>query len=217
MTRRALVLRPAPGNARTIAALAALGVPAVALPLFLVTPCRWTMPDREAFDALLLTSANAARHAGAALRALDLPVVAVGEATAAAARAAGLTVMIVGTGDAAAAVAQAGERRLLHAAGRDHVALAGVETIVVYASDAVELPGDALDIALDSVVLLHSRRAATRFVALLGDANRARIKVAALSSAVAEAAGTGWEALATPSEPNDRALVALAARLAIDP
>ena len=217
MTRRALVLRPAPGNARTVAALEALGIRAVVLPLFRVTPCRWDAPDRARFDALLLTSANAARHAGEGLRALNLPVVAVGEATAAAARAAGLSVEIVGTGDAAAVVAHSGARRLLHAAGREHVALPGVETIVVYASDAVEMPADAIDVALDSVVLLHSRRAAARFAALLGGRNRARIRVAALSSAVAEAVGTGWEALVAPPAPNDPALVALAARLAIDP
>ncbi len=76
MTRpRALVLRPAPGNARTCAALAAAGLEPVALPLFDIVPCAWVAPDPAGYDALLLTSAQAVRHAGAGLALLaGLPV-----------------------------------------------------------------------------------------------------------------------------------------------
>ena len=103
MTRRLAVLRPEPGNSATAARIVAAGFDAVRLPLFAVEPLAWTAPDPGEYDALLLTSANAVRHAGTALdRLRGVPVVAVGQATANAARAAGLTVAITGDGDAAA-------------------------------------------------------------------------------------------------------------------
>lgn len=219
MPRRALVLRPEPGNARTCDALRAAGVEAVALPLFAVAPCAWQVPEASAFDALLLTSANGVRHAGDGLRALaGLPMVAVGEATAAAARAAGLTVAITGTGDAAAAVALAARYpRLLHLAGRDRVEAPGVTAVTVYASDALPVAGDVMDAAEDAVVLLHSRRAALRFVTLFADRRRDAVRIVALSPAVAQAVGAGWRTLTVAPRPSDAALVAAAVRVAIDP
>lgn len=214
MRPRALVLRPAPGNARTCAALAAAGAEPVALPLFATVPVAWQVPDAQAFDALLLTSAAAVRHAGEGLAALRaLPAVAVGEATAAAARAAGLTVVLVGRGDAASVVAQAAAwPRLMHLAGRDRVAQAGVHAITVYASEALDVPRSALAVARGAVVLLHSARAAARFAALSGDLPRDAIRLAALSAGVAAAAGVGWRSVAIAPVPSDAALV----RVAID-
>ncbi len=217
-SRRALVLRPAPGNARTCAAFAAAGVEAVALPLFAVAPVAWTPPDPGRYDALLLTSAQAVRHAGAGIAGLaGLPVVAVGAATAAAARAAGLTVALVGTADAAAIVAQAAAfPRLLHLAGRDRVAQPGVDTLTVYASEALPVDATAIAAAVDAVVLLHSVRAATRFGALTVELSRTRVRIAALSAAIAAAAGAGWACVAVAPQPGDAALVQTAVRLAID-
>nr|WP_241769309.1 uroporphyrinogen-III synthase [Sphingomonas melonis] len=103
-----LVVRPEPGTARTLARLRALGVDAAAFPLFATVPVPWQAPDPAAHDALLITSANAVRHAGPTLAALaHLPVIAVGAQTAAAARAAGLAVAVVGTGGVAEALAAA--------------------------------------------------------------------------------------------------------------
>jgi uroporphyrinogen-III synthase len=217
--RTALVLRPAPGNAATVARLAGLGVPALAVPLFHVVPCDWTAPDPEDFDALLLTSANAVRHAGAALTTLaHLPVVAVGAATAAAARGAGLSVAITGEADAADAVARAAAfPRLLHLAGRERVALPGVTAITVYASDALDPPPGMIERAVDGVVLLHSARAARRFVELAQGLPRERIRIVAISAAVADAASAGWAAIDVAGAPTDAALIALAAARAIDP
>lgn len=213
MTRRALVLRPEPGSSATAARLAAAGVPAVAVPLFRVVPVAWSRPAGP-FDALLLTSANAVRHGG--LDAVsDLPVVAVGAATAAAARAAGFDVVATGNADAAAAVRAAGGRRLLHLAGRDRADVAGVTAMTVYASEATTPAPGALDVALDGVVLLHSARAAARFAAL-STVPRARVRLAAISAAVAAAAGGGWAGVEAAVQPSDTALVALAASLAID-
>lgn len=216
MSPRALVLRPAPGNARTCAALAAAGFAPVALPLFQVTPRDWTPPDPAGFDALLLTSAQAVRHAGAGLaRLAALPVVAVGAATAEAARAAGLRVAIVGTRDAAAAIAQAhAYPRLLHLAGRDRVAQPGVAAVTVYASDPLPIAPTAIAAAVDAMVLLHSARAARRFADLAATLPRERVRIAAISATVAAAAGDGWASVVTAARPDDAALVqaALAAR-----
>jgi uroporphyrinogen-III synthase len=208
----AAVLRPEPGNAATAARLAAAGFGDVLrLPLFAVRPVAWTAPDGA--DALVLTSANAVRHAGAGLAGLrHLPVLAVGAATAAAARAAGLTVAWTGQGDASA-LAEPLRRhaRPLHLAGREHRALPGVETRVVYASAAVAPEAGALAACAGRVALLHSARAAAAFAGLV---DRAGIRVAALSEVVAAAAGPGWAAVAIAAAPTDAALVAAARALA---
>ena len=216
---RALVIRPEPGNARTVAALRARGVEATGVPLFAVRALDWMVPDAGAFDALLLTSANAVRVGGAGLTALAaLPVVAVGAATAAAARAAGLRVVVTGDGDAAAAVAAAGGGfpRLLHLAGREHVELPGVARVITYASEHVAVAPGALSVAMDGVVLLHSARAAARFAELAADLPRDRVSVVALSASVADAAGTGWARVAVADAPNDARLIEAAMRM-IDP
>lgn len=214
MTRRALVLRPEPGNARTVRRLIDTGVEAVGLPLFAVTPLGWSAPDPDGFDSLLITSANAVRHAGAGLAAVrHLPVVAVGTETAAVAREAGLRVAIVGDTDAAAAVTLArgvGYARPLHLAGRDHRAV-GASTVIVYASEPIDIPADMLATVIGGVALLHSARAAARFATLIDRAriDRSRVRIAALSPAVSVAAGGGWASRLVAVTPTDAALVAL--------
>ncbi|PVE59083.1 uroporphyrinogen-III synthase [Arthrobacter sp. TPD3018] len=214
-----LVVRPEPGTARTLARLRALGVDAAAVPLFATVPVPWQAPDPAAFDALLITSANAVRHAGPALaRLAHLPVIAVGAQTAEAARAAGLTVAVVGTGGVAEALGPASFTRPLHLAGRDHVD-SGHPTRIVYASDAIAVdPAAFASAARQRIVLLHSVRAATRVAALLQD--RSATGIAALSPAVRAAAGDGWACAITADTPTDAALCrvgAAACTPAIDP
>lgn len=222
MTRAALVLRPEPGNARTVARLSALGVPALALPLFAIAPVAWEAPA-GAFDSLLITSANAMRHAGAGLAALHhLPAIAVGAESAAAARTAGLTVAITGATDGVAALAAAqaaGFRAPLHLAGQERIAFADIVAVTVYRSAALDLPAGALAAARGQVALLHSPRAAHRFADLVDrDAvPRDTIRLATLSEKIAAAAGAGWAAVASVDRSDDDRLVALAAKLAIDP
>lgn len=220
MTRAAaVVLRPEPGNARTAARLEQAGVEAIRQPLFATIPVAWTAPDPGCFDALMLTSANAVLYAGPGLKAVrDLPVIAVGTATAAAAGEAGLRVVLTGTHDAAALVAAAraqGFRHLLHLAGRDRIDLTGVDAITVYASDPLPIAPESAREWHDRVVLLHSARAARYFAALVDRdaADRARIAVAALSPAVRDAAGLGWAYAEAADQPDDTALVALALTL----
>ena len=220
---RVLVLRPEPGNAETCARLRACGIDAVGMPLFAVVPVDWTCPDPAAFDALLLTSANAVRHGALSDRLKILPVIAVGGATASVARAAGFTVAVAGDADAPAAIAAAkaqGLHRLLHLAGRDRIPTAdGGTAITVYASEPVATDAAALAFAGESVALLHSPRAARLFATRVAAAaaDRSRITIAALSQAVADAAGAGWAAVLVADRPTDDALVALAAKHAIDP
>lgn len=212
MTRPLAVLRPEPGAAATGARIEALGLTAIRLPLFEIRPLAWTPPDPARFDALLLTSANALRHAGPGLDALrTLPVVAVGEATARAARAAGLTVETTGENDAAAAVRASAGRRLLHLAGRDRVDT-GAEWIAVYAAREVPVPSVA--VLAGSVALLHSVRAARRLAELVRRDGVGGLRIAALSAAVRDA-GPYWPG-AVADRPDDATLVALAARLAAD-
>ena len=89
------------------------------MPLFQIEPITWRAPDAGQFDALLLTSANAVRVGGPGLAALrDLPVHAVGEATAAAAREAGFDVATVGYAGVERLVGALDPKlRLLHLAG----------------------------------------------------------------------------------------------------
>ena len=223
MSRAIAVLRPEPGNAATAAAIEALGLTAIRLPLFEVRAIDWVVPDVSRFDALLLTSANAPRHAGLGLAALRaLPVHAVGAATAAAARNVGLDVVAVGESDGAALVAAAaasGVQRALLVGGRDravedHPIIA--EMIAVYASEPVAVALEALDQLAGSVVLLHSARAARRVADLIDRAgiDRRTVRIAAISAAVADIAGGDWDRIVAAAVPDDAALIALTRTLA---
>ncbi|WP_114227471.1 MULTISPECIES: uroporphyrinogen-III synthase [Sphingomonas] len=209
-----VVLRPEPGAWVTMARAAALGLTAVARPLFRIESLAWAVPNTTDFDALLLTSANTVRQAGDGLARLKrLPVLAVGEATAAAARAAGLRVETVGTGGVAALLAEVpAERRLLHLAGEDRIGVerAGILAVPVYRSVAIE-PAPALAAEAPAVLLVHSPRAGRRVAELVAD--RERFAIAAISPAAAAACGDGWHTLAAADTPDDGTLLSLAARL----
>ena len=122
-----LVLRPQPGADETAARARTLGLEPVVTPLFSVRALAWTAPDPGGFDAVMLTSASAARQAAAGLAPFrTLPCYAVGEATAAAAGEAGFADIRVGPDDGAALLlmmAEDGVRSAFHACGQDHLAL----------------------------------------------------------------------------------------------
>ena len=223
--RGLVVLRPEPGAAATATRAAAIGLAAIVAPLFEVRPIAWDAPDPAAFDALMLTSANAVRHAGGDLaRYQTMPAYVVGAATARAARDAGFTDIHVGGGDAAALarlMAAEGVGRALHLAGRDHRDIREpalhVTRRLVYASEPVAtLSAEAAEaLRRGSVALIHSPRAATILRQLLDTAAIApgTIPIAAISPASADAAGSIWAATAVAATPDDAALLAAAARL----
>lgn len=214
--RTVIVLRPEPGASATVARARALGLDAIAIPLFDVEAVEWTAPDPAGFDALLLTSANTVRHGGAALEAFrTLPVHAVGAATAEAARATGFTIARCGTGGVDELLETLGPGlRLLHLCGEDRRTPANphqaIEAIPVYRSRAID-PAPGLERAIGGVVLVHSPRSGQRLAELIED--RSTIAIAAISGAAAEATGTGWSEIHIAAQPGDDALLALAARL----
>lgn len=207
-----LILRPEPGASETAARARAIGLEPVVAPLFTIAGVAGPPVEPALYEAVLLTSANGARHAPASLALL--PCFAVGERTAAAARAAGFAEVRAGPRDGAAAAAMmaaAGVKRALHLCGRDHLAVesAGVaiERRIVYAAEPVFHEG----FEGPAVAMIHSARAGARFAQLVGD--RAAIAVAAISPAAAAAAGEGWAAKAVAAAPRDQALLELAAKL----
>lgn len=224
MTRCVAILRPEPGNAATAARVRDAGLDPLSLPLFETRPIGWAVPQPAAFDALLLTSANAVRHGGAGLAKLrGLPVLAVGAATAVAALAAGFAVARQGSGGVTELLDSArGFTRLLWLAGDvrtaiEHPALA--EVISIYASDPILLSAADAAALRGSVALVHSARAAER-LALEAERHgipRAAVRIAAISRNAADAAGGGWDAVAIAAAPDDEALIDAARPLAIDP
>lgn len=217
--RPVLVLRPEPGATATAAAARVIGLDAVIAPLFALHPTIWSPPVARP-DALLLTSANAARLGGAGLDPmLELPVYAVGAATAAAAAARGFRTVVTGDADAETILSRAradGAKALLHLAGREHRAARHaalrIARRIVYAADAVaRLPSDAARALPHAVALLHSPRAAALFASLLR--LRTGVAVAVISPAALAAAGSGWRAVAVAAQPSDGALLAAAAGL----
>ena len=211
--RKLLLLRPEPGLSASAERARHLGLEFIGCPLFRVEPVAWQVPAPSAYDALLLTSANAVRNSGPGLASMSsLPVHAVGEATASAARAAGLTVETVGDRDLSAllAILPAG-LRLLHLAGADHVECrdARIDRRVVYRAAEIADPGLP---SLDGLVAaIHSPRAGARLASLAGRSPSTAI--AAISQVAAEACGSGWERVEIATKPDDTSLLALAAML----
>ncbi len=224
MSRRVAILRPEPGNAATAARLRDAGFDPIPLPLFVVRPLDWMSPDAAAFDGLLFTSANAVRHGGPDLASLlDLPVLAVGSATADAARSAGFTVEHTGSTDLADLLRDTPDFvRLLWLSGHDrtaieHPTLAAI--VPVYVSDPVVWAADAAATLQGSVALIHSARAGMQLAAALAGHGIARhtVRIAAISRKAAIAAGPGWDRIAVAATPDDDALIDAARALAIDP
>lgn len=193
-----------------------MGLEAITCPLSQIEPCAWQQPDPADFDALLITSAQAVRSAGEGLdRLRALPVWAVGAATAQAAQMAGLHVTRTGSGGIASLLEGAEPARLLHLCGQDRTPPPpgwAITAIPVYAN-RLTAPDARLAEALrlHPVVLLHSARTARHFAACCPD--RAGIALVAVSPAVAEAAGAGWERVAIAGQTSDEAMLEMAGAL----
>lgn len=207
-----LILRPQPGASETAARARGMGLEPVVAPLFEIRAVDPGPVGPADYDAVLLTSANGARHSPPGLT--GLPCFAVGERTAAAASRAGFSDIRIGPGDGAAAtamIAASGLERVLHLCGRDHHPLvqtgASIEGRVVYAAEPT--PAEPFEGA--AVAMIHSPRAANRFAQLVRD--KSSIALAAISAAASDSAGEGWAAKAIAAEPRDQALLELAAKL----
>ena len=214
-----LVLRPEPGASATVKRARAAGFDAIGVPLFEIQPVPWELPDTGSFGGLLLTSANAVRCAGDQLQQLrQVQVYAVGDATAEAARDAGFDIASTGNASVERLLGSIdSDLRLLHLCGADRREPQGakqaITAMAVYRAAAVEAPD--LSRASGSIALIHSPRAGRRFAKLAAD--KATIAIAAISSAAAEAVGSGWKRVEAADSPTDEALLALAATLCDKP
>ncbi len=221
--RRLVILRPEPGASATAERAWAMGLEPVAMPLFKVEPVDWEAPDPGSFDALLLTSANSVRHAGEGLRSLrQLPVYAVGEATAAAARQSGFDIDSTGEAGVERLLGSIPpDFRLLHLCGEHRIeqqASQAITAVPVYRSKALPMPED-LGAIEGQVAAVHSPRAGQRLGELAEQAgiDRSSVRIAAISQTAASAAGPGWERCEAAEAPGEAALLALAARLCDNP
>lgn len=203
---RVLILRPEPGSTATARAVTALGHQVITVPLFEIIPLAWDAPAADRFDAVVMTSANAARYGGPELaRYARLPLYAVGAATAAAARAAGFDDVTVGPGDATdlADLIARQSLRTLHMTGVNHrrLELPRVTAVPVYAarSTGVVLPPA-------EVALVHSARAGHRLAELA--VNREALSIVAISAAAGAACGGGWRSIVIAAEPREHAVLA---------
>ena len=238
---RLLVTRPLDESQALAERLEARGHQAAIEPLLTIAPDLFAPLSLEGVQALLFTSANGVRAFALRSPRRDLPVYAVGPATAAAAREIGCATVESAGGDVRALAALVVTRldpargALLHVAGRVVAGdLAGplaargfvVGRAALYAAEpATRLSAAAHDALADGVldgVLLFSPRSAATFAAVTAApelrAALSRLTLFALSPAVAEAvADLGWRRVAIAATPDEDALLALvdaAARMA---
>ena len=219
--RPVIILRPEPGASETAARARKLGLQPRLCPLFEARPVSWDAPLPERFDALLMTSAQAARLGGSQLvRYQALPAYAVGSATAQAMAEHGFANVVIGDQDGsaiAARMAADGHRRALHLGGTTLAPIeAGqlrIERVAVYTIGA--RPQAQLDPQLEpgAILLVHSPRAGAKLAEMIAPEQRGDFHVIAISPAALSACGPGWASGEAPDRPDDERMLALAARL----
>ena len=223
MTSELLILRPEPGASATAKRAQEAGWKPITLPLFTVTPQAWDPPPGDRFDAVMMTSANAAHYGGAGLAEfLSLPLYAVGAATAEAAKKVGFERVITGTGTAAALADQMraeGVTRIFHPAGAatrpfDETSLR-ITRAIVYDATRVPPPDLAQNLRAGTVILVHSPRAATYLDTLCTDQaiDRSPLRLVAISPAALNQAGQGWGVAIAADRPDEATMLAAASTL----
>ena len=231
--RRVLVTRPLGQAEATAERLRAAGHTALIEPMLEIADVPVRLGSLDAYQAILFTSGNAVRAFARQCSATDLPVYAVGEATAETARTAGFERVRNAGGNAVdlAALArralQPTAGRLLHPTGdkiaTDIAALLGgegfaVDRIEVYhgkprTAFSPEVRGAIKSGEIDDVLLFSARTAAT-FAEVLwasGLSGRAdAMRALCLSDAVAKAAdAVPWAGVAVAAHSDQESLLAL--------
>lgn len=211
-----LIVRPQPGADATAKRVEAAGHSAIIAPLFAPEPIDWDLPTDPNYDGLLLTSANALRHAGEKRQELlHLPVYAVGQNSAEFARSMGFHIRLSGTAGIEQLLGQIDARNVLWLAGEDRTQFVTpsdmqIDCRIVYRSGVLPPTRDFENrVAQADFVLLHSARAAEYFSSLVSqrDIERNRVSIAALSKTIAQAAGPGWANIRIAKEPSDNDLL----------
>ena len=230
---RVLVTRPRADAVRTVEALTARGVETVVEPLLEIVPLSATDLDLTGAQAILATSANGVRALAAATGERDLPLFAVGNASAAETRAQGFAVVRSAAGDVGslsdlvtrslvpidgalvqvAANAQAGDLAgMLAAVGFEVRKVQLYESRPVLALSAKAVEG--LKSALIDAALFFSPRTAQTFVTLAAKAGimaaLRSVTAYALSPAVAgKLRAAEWRAVRVADRPEQEALLAV--------
>jgi len=223
-----LVTRPEPGLGETMQQVAARGFRPVPAPLLSVAPLAPTLP--RVFQAILLTSGQAARPLGLLLPARDALVLAVGDRTADHARDAGFVHVESAAGDAVALARHAAARLrpdggpllLASGAGQGAVLAAALRAAgfrvwrrAVYRTQPVRaLPAPALAALEDgrlTAALFFSgdtaRIFATRLPRRLRDRLRTVRAVAISARAAAQLDGLPWKSIEAAVHPDAASLL----------
>jgi uroporphyrinogen-III synthase len=210
-----LLTRPAEEAERTATAARAAGFEALCCPLLEIVPVPFEPPEATP-EALLFTSARAPAIVAARAPALRaVPAYAVGARTGEEAEKAGFRLAGTGDRDGTATLrlmARSGVYRVLHAAGEATAPLQvppGVQLarLTVYSAARVPaLPAPGLSALAEGrafATLLFSARTARHFrdLATTAGLDLARLRIVALSPAVAQAAGTGWASVVVAAQP----------------
>ncbi|MGH6971687.1 MAG: uroporphyrinogen-III synthase, partial [Caulobacteraceae bacterium] len=212
----------------TAGRLRALGLGVIIEPLLEVRAVEGVEIDLDGVAALAFTSANAVAAFAARHAERDLPVFAVGDATAAAANAAGFARVESAGGDVAALAALLAERRaqlsgdVLYLApsepARDLVELltargVGARRVALYETVPLGPPaGFAAGLSRIDGVLVHSAKAAKALARFLGDHPAPRLHAYCLSTQAARPlADASLAAVRCADAPNETALLALIA------
>jgi len=222
MATQLLICRPQPGADATAEKAAAMGLASSVYPLFRIEPVEWTPAASGQYDAIMLTSANAARHGGEGLSLYrHLPVFTVGEATAQAAKNAGFQNVIMTNTDGQALIdhiCSTKYKNILHPCG-EHVRpydTAGLHIqrhIVYHAAATGNAKGvaDALNTA--HIALVHSPRAGERLYALTTEQQRATCTLIAISKTARIASGGGWRRSLASETARDSSMLAIALQI----
>lgn len=227
---RVLLTRPRAESESLAAVLAARGVDALIEPMLRIVDVPPPSLPTD-MQAILFTSAQGVRAFARLAPAREVPVMAVGDATAEIARALGFAHVVSAAGDVEALAALAVARLdpaagpLLHAAGRDVAGdLAGalaargfrVTRAVLYAAEPAErlspAATDALAAGALAGVLLFSPRAAAALVKVIRAAGLARQSEHLLAWCVSEAVGEAvselaWRRVICAMRPDQASLV----------
>ncbi|MCU0728899.1 MAG: uroporphyrinogen-III synthase [Sphingopyxis sp.] len=220
--RPVIILRPEPENSATASLVQAAGLVPLPLPLFAIEALPWRLPPALSYDAVMLTSANAARMLGRAPDAVrqnvaSLPLYCVGKRTAHAVQMHGMSVAQHGDSGVDTLLrrmADDGVARLLWLAGEERTqpAIPGglaVDIVTTYRARMLPVSADAVPAA--AIILVHSRRAARAIASIL--AHRATHDIVAISAAAADAAGDGWRGKHVARTPDTSDMVAIARQL----
>ncbi|WP_051609327.1 uroporphyrinogen-III synthase [Fodinicurvata fenggangensis] len=227
-----LLTRPRADAEETLAALEARGHQVWLEPLLEIQPRERAALDLEGVQGLVITSRNGLRAYLEACPRRDLPVYAVGPASAEAARQAGFAEVQSADGDAVKLAALIQRQvdpaagALLHPSGRDVAGALGarleaagydLRRVVLYEARAARALSPATSGLLRggtlNAVLLFSPRTAETFARLVKQEELASacagLQAFCLSPAVAAAAGSFWQAVHTAEKPNQAAMLAL--------